>query len=66
MKYAACANADIDPVTGECSALVWVDQPDGVSSFPPAEALAPIVGAILTCLAIAYVLKLVHQWAMGL
>lgn len=60
MKYAACDEANIDAVTGECSAIVWVDPPTFIPSLS-VEGAREIGGAILLCWAVAYVWRVIGQ-----
>lgn len=53
MKFAACDESNIDPETGVCSSVVWVDQPQLFPSIS-VDAAEQIGGAILLAWAVAF------------
>lgn len=56
MRYAACPDANYDPVAGTCSAVVFVEQPTLLPQMEMADALT-VSGLIFTACAIAWGFK---------
>lgn len=59
---AACAPADVDAVTGQCSHIVWVQQTAG-GVFPPLSATqgVEISGAVVACWAVGFIVRVIRK-----
>lgn len=55
--YATCAEADFDPSTGTCSAVVWVEDASGWLPELSHEDGAAIGAAFFGALAVAYLFR---------
>lgn len=63
MRVYVCPDGQWDEVGQTCLAPGWAEQPTSILAGMTVEQAGEIAGAILTLLAIAFVLRLVIRWA---
>lgn len=62
MLVLSCLESDFNASTGECAAPFYTNAPGLFAGWSP-SVFATVIGGVLTLLAVAYIIRLVHKFA---